>query len=50
MSSGSVEDGGADLEEDGLPVDSPEVGDGVPAVTAARQQLQGAVTSRTKLL
>lgn len=41
---------GGHLEEDGLSVDSPEVGDGVTAVTATRQQLQGGVTARTQLL
>lgn len=39
-----------DLEENGLSIDSPEVGDGVTAVTATWQQLQRGVTARTQLL
>ena len=40
----------SDLKEDGLSIDSPEVGDGVTAVTATWQQLQRGVTARTQLL
>lgn len=40
---------GGDLKEDGLSVHSPEVCDGVTAVTAARQQLQRGITAWTKL-
>lgn len=38
------------LEEDGLPIHSPEVGDRVTAVTPTRQQLQRGITARTQLL
>lgn len=41
---------GADLKEDGLPVHPPEVGDGVTAVAATGQQLQGGVAAGTQLL
>lgn len=45
-----MQDKAGDLEEDGLSVNSPEVGDGVTAVTATRQQLQSSVTAWTQLL
>lgn len=40
----------SDLEEDGLSINSPEVGDGVTAVSTTRQQLQSGVTAWTQLL
>lgn len=41
---------GRDLEEDGLALHPPEVGDGVSRVSSTRQQLQGGVAARTQLL
>ncbi len=41
---------GADLEEDSLSVDSPEVGDRITAVPTTRQQLQSGIAAWTQLL